>query len=77
MDPGTIAIILGSSLLSGLFGESQTKKRERMIQEYLDLIKPEFQFWSGQGREINPMILQALKTQMGQYQGFGWPGGGG
>jgi len=77
MDAGTIALILGSTIFSGLFGESQAKKRERMIQEYLDLIKPEFQFWSQQGREINPMILQALKTQMGQYQGFGWPGEGG
>jgi len=75
MDPGTIAIILGSSLLSGMFGESQAKKRERMIQEYLDMIKPEFEFWSQQGRGINPMILEALKTQMSRYQGFGWPEG--
>jgi len=77
MDPGTIAIILGSSLLSGMFGESQAKKRERMIQEYLDLIKPEFQYWSQQGREINPMILEAIKAQMARYQGFGWPSQGG
>lgn len=77
MDAATIALILGSTLFSGLLGESQAKKRERMIQEYLDLIKPEFQFWSQQGREINPMILEALKTQMGRYQGFGWPGEGG
>jgi len=75
MDAGTIAIILGSSLLSGMFGESQAKKRERMIQEYLDMVRPEFEFWSQQGRGINPMILQALKTQMGRYQNWGWPEG--
>lgn len=77
MDPGTIALILGSSLLPSLFGESQAKKRERMIQEYLDLIKPEFEYWSGQARGINPMVLEAIKAQMARYQGFGWPGGGG
>jgi len=77
MDAATIALILGSSLLPSLFGESQAKKRERMIQEYLDMIKPEFQYWSGQARGINPMILEALKTQMARYQGFGWPSEGG
>lgn len=77
MDPETIALILGSTLFSGLLGESQAKKRERMIQEYLDLIKPEFEYWSGQARGINPMILEAIKAQMGRYQGFGWPGEGG
>jgi len=72
-----IIAMLGTSLISGMFGESQAKKRERMLQEYLDLIKPEFEYWSQQGRDINPMILEALKTQMGRYAGFGWPGGGG
>lgn len=77
MDPGTIAIILGSSLLSGMFGESQAKKRERMLQEYLNMIKPEFEYWSGQARGINPMVMEAIKAQMARYQGFGWPEGGG
>jgi len=77
MDAGTIALILGSSLLPSLFGESQAKKRERMIQEYLDMIKPEFQYWSGQARGINPMVMEAIKAQMARYQGFGWPEGGG
>ena len=77
MDAATIAVILGSSLLSGIFGESQAKKRERMIQEYLDMIKPEFQYWSGQARGINPMVLEAIKAQMARYQGFGWPAEGG
>lgn len=77
MDPGTIAIILGSSLLSGMFGESEAKKRERMLQEYLDMIKPEFEYWSGQARGINPMVMEAIKAQMARYQGFGWPEGGG
>jgi len=76
MDPATIAVILGSSLLSGMFGESEAKKRERMLQEYLDLIKPEFEYWSGQARGINPMVMEAIKAQMAQYQGFGFPGGG-
>ena len=77
MDAGTIALILGSSLLPSLFGESQAKKRERMIQEYLDMIKPEFQYWSGQARGINPMVMEAIKAQMARYQGSGWPEGGG
>jgi len=77
MDAATIALMLGSSIFSGLFGESQAKKRERMLQEYLDMIKPEFEYWSQQGRGINPMILEALKTQMGRYAGFGWPSEGG
>jgi len=77
MDPATIALILGSSLFSGMFGESEAKKRERMIQEYLDMIKPEFEYWSGQARGINPMVMEAIKAQMAQYQGFGFPGGGG
>jgi cytochrome c556 len=77
MDPATIALILGSTLFSGIFGESEAKKRERKLQEYLDMIKPEFQYWSGQARGINPMVLEAIKAQMARYQGFGWPEGGG
>ena len=74
---GAIIAMLASSLISGIFGESQAKKRERMMQEYLDLIKPEFQYWSGQARGINPMVMEAIKAQMAQYQGFGFPGGAG
>jgi len=77
MDPATLIAMFGSSILSGMFGESQAKKRERMLQEYLDLIKPEFEYWSGQARGINPMIMEAIKAQMARYQGFGWPEGGG
>jgi len=77
LSTGAIIAILGSSLLSGIFGESKARKQERMLQEYLDMIKPEFEYWSGQARGINPMVMEAIKAQMGRYQGFGWPEGGG
>lgn len=77
--PWQIVIPAALSLLSssGIFGETQTQRQRKAIEEILAMLKPRQEYmWSG-FKEMDPMIRQALQTQLGQTAGWGWPGGGG
>jgi len=75
--PWALAIPAGLSLLgsSGLFGETQTQKQRRMMEELLEMLKPRQEYMWERFKEIDPQVLQAIQAQMSRTQGWGWPGG--
>ena len=77
--PMAILIPAALSLLtsSGLFGETSSQKQQRMMEELLEMIKPQQQYFASQFKEFNPVVAQALQTQMGRTANWGWPAAGG
>ena len=58
---------------SGLFGETSTQKQQRMMEELLEMIKPQQQYFADQFKQFNPIVGKALQTQMGRTANWGWP----
>jgi len=77
--PMAILIPAALSLLtsSGLFGETSSQKQQRMMEELLEMIKPQQQYFSQQFQQFNPIVAKALQTQMGRTANWGWPQEGG
>ena len=73
--PWSIIIPAALSLLtsSGLFGETSSQKQQRMMEELLAMIKPQQQYFSQQFQQFNPVVAEALQTQMGRTANWGWP----
>jgi len=73
--PWAIIIPAALSLLtsSGLFGETSSQKQRRMMEELLEMIKPQQQYFAQQFQQFNPVVAKALQTQMGRTANWGWP----
>jgi hypothetical protein len=73
--PWGIIIPAALSLLtsSGLFGETSSQKQQRMMEELLQLIKPQQQYFADQFKQYNPVVGEALQNQMGRTANWGWP----
>ncbi|MBA7687157.1 hypothetical protein ES703_95617 [subsurface metagenome] len=73
--PWAIVIPAALSLLSssGLFGETQTQRQKRMMEELLAMIKPQQEYLAGRFREFDPIVAKALQAQLGRTRGWGWP----
>lgn len=79
--PWAIVIPAALSMLSsgGLFGETQTQRQRKMLEELLAMLKPRQEYMWSRFQEMDPIISQALQTQLGRTAGWGWPesmGGG-
>lgn len=77
--PWNIVLPILLSLLqsSGLFGETEGQRREKSLEELMGVVKPEFEYWSGQTRGLNPAIMKALIAQFQRTANWGWPAGKG
>ncbi len=75
--PWSIIIPAALSLLtsSGLFGETSSQKQRRMMEELLEMIKPQQQYFADQFQQFNPVVAKALQAQMSRTENWGWPGG--
>lgn len=73
--PWGIIIPAALSLLtsSGLFGETSSQKQQRMMEELLQMIKPQQEYFTQQFQQFNPVVAKALQNQMGRTANWGWP----
>lgn len=74
--PWDLILSIGLSLISSLFGKSESKRKEEMFQDIFSFIKPEYGRYTGLIKGIDPKISEALLRRLEQTKGWGWPGGG-
>jgi len=46
-----------------------------MMEELLEMIRPQQQYLAGRFKEFDPYVGKALQTQLAQTRGWGWPEG--
>ena len=75
--PWEVVVPAALSLLtsSGLFGETSTQRQRRMMEELLQMIKPQQEYLSGRFGEFDPYVAKALQAQLSRTRGWGWPEG--
>jgi hypothetical protein len=44
-----------------------------MMEELLQMIKPQQEYFTQQFQQFNPVVAKALQNQMGRTANWGWP----
>lgn len=77
--PWSIILPIALSFLqsSGVFGETETERQDRLYNELMNMIRPQYEYWGKQATGLNPIVMKALLEQFKRSANWGWPEGKG